>query len=832
MIRLSTAAATSLILLSACQSTKENMDSKVDIIEDNIVKQTIKQTTKQPMTVKPVTAELDCPPSLPDDNEEEVEVEEIIRDYIAPKDVAIDTTGSEVFKMVFNKTPEPLWSKKRIVGKSLDDESGYRLWDENPGCEWDDAEMFKINSQIKLPYGRKLLSVDIEVGDSHTVSWGGSKIVQFQVNGKELKPATDDNGNAVFELSYGSDGKGFVYNDSGTYWFEIPKGMTDIAFVNIMAAGATNYDVTLKNYTYYVWEEEDLRREHYLLHADRHGYLADFDKQIVIESQQWMNIESYPVTLKSKDSGIKDKLANTISAQPHPTSGRPLSVIDFSQYKTEDFYTVIMPPIKEVKKSKLTTNNFKIFQQAEHIAQYRDSAWSAFWWLTDGEQGPYGSIHEQDTRAQVFNSDKTMDVRGGWFDAGDYGKYSVNGAWSTTLGLMAYLYEPNAYDFALEANSEKVFPVSNHNPQRADALSILKYELDFLLKMQNETGAVHHKAATADWPSLALKPQDDKGIKTVLPISSTATADFATTMVLAYQVYSQSVLADDKTQAEVYLQASLKAYEWLDANPEMIMVEDRYDNVEYGGPYTDYKETDERLLADVTLWTHTKDPALHTSIQTRLKEVAVLDRFGDVVPDWRETNFMALFLYALNDSSDLSTRLMIIENLEKFGQQQIALQANSPWMIGIAGEEDQMNWGSNGIISTVALEQLWIYKLTGKREYLESAYDMSHWFFGLNPVSMDFITGKYSVQPKWPHFRPLTSEAVKEPYGLIVGGPNSVELKGDTAAAVLQNLAPMRVYVDHQDSWATNEIAINWQVSFASYMTLLDHYLRNRPAEY
>ena len=38
----------------------------------------------------------------------------------------------------------------------------------------------------------------------------------------------------------------------------------------------------------------------------------------------------------------------------------------------------------------------------------------------------------------------------------------------------------------------------------------------------------------------------------------------------------------------------------------------------------------------------------------------------------------------------------------------------------------------------------------------------------------------------------------------------------------------MRVYVDNEDSWATNEIAINWQVSFASYMTLLDHYLRNR----
>ena len=816
MIRLSTVAATSLILLSACQSTKDKVESTIEELQDDT--QLVTKTSDEKLV---------CPPSLPDEDEE-VDTEIDTRDYLAPTNIKLDTTGSEVFTMLFSKTPEPLWSKKRIIGKSLPDETGYRLWDETPGCEWDDAEMFKITSQIKLPYGRKLLSVDIEVGENHTVAWGGSKIIQFQVNGKELKPATDDNGKVIFELSYGSDGKGFVYNDSGKYWFEVPKGMTDVAFVNIMAAGATNYDVTIKNYTIYAWEEEDLRRERYLIHTDRHGYLPDFKKRIVVEAQEWMNLESFPLNLRSKTHKTNVQLDNTISKQPHPTSGRPLTVVDFDEYDVEDFYTVIMKPVKAIKKSKLTTQNFRIFQQADHIAKYRDSAWTAFWWLTDGEQGPYGSIHEQDLEAKVFESDKTMDVRGGWFDAGDYGKYAVNGAWSTTLGLMAYMYEPSAYNFAIEADANKVYPVSNHSPQRVDALSIMKFELDFLLKMQNETGGVHHKAATAQWPSLALKPQDDKDVKTVLPVSSTATASFATTMILASQTFSQSVIEADKAQAKVYLDAAMKAHTWLKETPELVMVEDRYDNVEYGGPYTDVKDSDERLLADIALWSETKDLLLHTSIQTRLKEVAVLDRFGDAVPDWRGTNFMSLFLYALNDSADLSTRLFVIEQLEKFGQQQIALQANSPWMIGIAGEGNQMNWGSNGVISVVALEQLWIYKLTGKREYLESSYDMSHWFFGLNPVGMDFITGIYQVQPKWPHFRPLTSEAVPVVHGLLVGGPNSVELKGDTAAAVFENLAPMRVYVDNEDSWATNEIAINWQVSFASYMTLLDHYLRNR----
>ena len=729
---------------------------------------------------------------------------------------------AQTFELVFIQEPKPLWSKKRYISQLAADNKGFRIWDPTPEKgAFNDGEMFKANTTLKLPYGRKLLSVDISVDEKHQSVWLG-KILQFMVNGKELMPAKTNDGQATFELLRGEDGKYFTPKQTGRYWFEVPKGMTEIAFVNMMAAGAENFDVNVSNYKFYVWEEEDTRQVPYLLRVDRFGFLNDMDKYLVVEQQEWEKISEYPLFIQNA------AIENTISDQPYSQSGRPLAFVDFSAQTKTGFYPTKIKKTSEVVKSKTTNKTFKVFEQAEHITAYRNDAWSAFWYLTDGVDGPYGDVHQQDAKAQVFNSDKTIDIRGGWFDAGDYGKYAVNGAWSTTLGLLSYLYAPEAYQFDIPANDEKIIPVALHHPERLDALSTLKFELDFLLKLQSDNGGVYHKAATAEWPSLTVTPATDTAIKTVLPVSSTATADFATTMLLAQQVFSQSTLEEDQAQAMVYQQAANAALAWLSDNPEMVMIEDRYDNIEYGGPYTDYRDTDERLLADVALWTSNKDEQLHEVISTKLAIIAQQERFGDQAPDWRDVNFLALFLYALHADPKSDSYQAVLAGLERFGQQQIKLQANNPWRIGIAGEGSQMNWGSNGVISTVALEQLWLYKLTGKREYLNSAYDMSHWFFGHNPVGMDFIVGKYAVQPKWPHFRPLTSGVVERPDGLIVGGPNSVELKGDTAAAVLQNLAPMQVYIDHQDSWATNEIAINWQVAFASYMTHLDFHLRNR----
>jgi len=62
-----------------------------------------------------------------------------------------------------------------------------------------------------------------------------------------------------------------------------------------------------------------------------------------------------------------------------------------------------------------------------------------------------------------------------------------------------------------------------------------------------------------------------------------------------------------------------------------------------------------------------------------------------------------------------------------------------------------------------------------------------------------------------PHHRPSGADKNAEPWpGLLSGGPNAG--RQDVALKKLpEGLPPARVYVDAQESYASNEIAINWQ---------------------
>ena len=68
--------------------------------------------------------------------------------------------------------------------------------------------------------------------------------------------------------------------------------------------------------------------------------------------------------------------------------------------------------------------------------------------------------------------------------------------------------------------------------------------------------------------------------------------------------------------------------------------------------------------------------------------------------------------------------------------------------------------------------------------------------------------GEHSFQH--PHHRPSGAFRNQNPWpGLLSGGPNAN--RQDEVLAALPNLPPARNYVDQQASYASNEIAINWQ---------------------
>ncbi|MEI8632574.1 glycoside hydrolase family 9 protein [Vibrio sp. PP-XX7] len=80
--------------------------------------------------------------------------------------------------------------------------------------------------------------------------------------------------------------------------------------------------------------------------------------------------------------------------------------------------------------------------------------------------------------------DFSLDVTGGWYDAGDHGKYVVNGGISVWT-LMNYYERENLYKTGQDsAFSDGMVQIPEQSNQYNDLLDEAKWMMDFMLAMQ------------------------------------------------------------------------------------------------------------------------------------------------------------------------------------------------------------------------------------------------------------------------------------------------------------------------------------------------------------
>lgn len=119
----------------------------------------------------------------------------------------------------------------------------------------------------------------------------------------------------------------------------------------------------------------------------------------------------------------------------------------------------------------------------------------------------------------------------------------------------------------------------------------------------------------------------------------------------------------------------------------------------------------------------------------------------------------------------------------------------------------------NCIVSALA------YDLTGKKKYLDAVTEGMDYLMGRNAMDKSYVSG-YGERPLMnPHHRFWAHQANSTypvvPAGVLSGGPNSaVE---DTYARGCGHLGKpaQKCYVDHIESWSTNEVCINWNTPLA-----------------
>jgi endoglucanase len=139
---------------------------------------------------------------------------------------------------------------------------------------------------------------------------------------------------------------------------------------------------------------------------------------------------------------------------------------------------------------------------------------------------------------------------------------------------------------------------------------------------------------------------------------------------------------------------------------------------------------------------------------------------------------------------------------------------------GVTMAKDDFVWGSN---STAANQGVWLlhaYYLTGEQKYYKAAVKALDYLLGKNPLDMSFVTGYGTKSPKMPHHRPSTSDNVEDPIpGMLVGGPQpggeDVGSKAEWKCDDYRTGQAATAYTDQRCSYATNEVAINWNAPLA-----------------
>jgi endoglucanase len=385
---------------------------------------------------------------------------------------------------------------------------------------------------------------------------------------------------------------------------------------------------------------------------------------------------------------------------------------------------------------------------------------------------------------------------GGWHDAGDFGKYVVNAGITVGTLLIAYEYFPDRFS----SDSLNIPESGNGVP---DILDEVRYQLEWLLKMQKSDGGVYFKLTGENFSGFIM-PQNDNATRYIYQVSSTATGDFAAMMARASRLYSEF----DTDFADRCIAASVLAWEYLLAHPDIVPTGGfRNPAGTYTGQYGDSNDRDERLWASAELFETTGDTSYHSYFVNNYTYLGIVTS----TMWWGNVKNLAMITYLLGAQS---TGLFEVKN--NIGQSLInycnsLLNKSNSSGFGVTLNPGEYSWGCNSVVLNNAIMLLAGYELSNNQNFYNSALMNLNYILGTNVHNKCFVTGLGSNPVMNPHHRPSASDDITDPVpGLIAGGPDQY-LDDPTLQSLFNSSTPPALcYVDDVDSYASNEIAINW----------------------
>ncbi|MFO1476252.1 MAG: glycoside hydrolase family 9 protein [Verrucomicrobiota bacterium] len=439
--------------------------------------------------------------------------------------------------------------------------------------------------------------------------------------------------------------------------------------------------------------------------------------------------------------------------------------------------------------------------------------------------------------------DTERDLRGGWFDAGDYNKY-VN---FTTVPLsdLLFAYQLNP---AIWPDNYDIPESGNNIP---DLLDEVKWEMDWLLRMQNPNGSVLSKMGVSGYQN-ASPPSSEKAQVFYGAESTTATLSAAGSFAQASPAFGNAGM---KSYAATLSNAAVTAYTWAAANPAV-----RFQNTGFASADPEaepanyeYERDGLRLRAAVFLYELTGQASYRTWAESACQDRRALSKNSWNVYDTPAQDALLRFstlpgISPATASAIRRSKQISMEGPEWLGAWTSQRDAYRAFLI-----DDSYHWGSSSIKCRTG--QLFAaqvdYRIDPDRvqDYREAAAAYLHYMHGVNPLTFVFLSnmGAFGVEASanamyhgWFAHGTIYENAQHSPNGpapgYVTGGPNknyrpATAYSGPRLSPPLGQ-PPQKSYKDWgvgwpEDSWEITEPAIYYQ---GDYVLLLSRFVSPPPA--
>ncbi|GAB4251244.1 MAG: hypothetical protein Kow00109_27000 [Acidobacteriota bacterium] len=606
--------------------------------------------------------------------------------------------------------------------------------------------------------------------------------------------------------------------------------------------------------------------------VDQFGYLPDAEKVAVIRDPEigYDAAESFtpgPLYALVEAAGGRWIYSGTPvpwhDGMVDPSSGDRAWWFDFSPVQAEGEYYVldvdkgVRSPVfriaddvyAEVLKHAVRTF---FYQRAGYPKErpYADEGW------TDGASH-LGSGQDREARRWFDRTDPsspTRDLSGGWYDAGDYNKYTN---WTASYVIELFrAWEENPAAFGDD------YDLPDSGNGLPDIVDEALWGLAWLVKMQNEDGSLLSVMGL----SHASPPSAARGPSYYGDASTSATLSGAAAFAYSAKVLRKLGRPELDAYAEELVQRARKAWDWAEANPDVLFYNNSAEH-DTGGLAAGQQEVDDygrfvkKLAAACYLFEVTGEERFRDHFDAQYRSTHMF-QWSFAYPFEQEVQDILLYYTTIpGATSSVAAEIKALYRTVMAGGDNLPRirREDDPYRAYLK----DYTWGSNGV---KARQGTMFYSLitygipdTDLAEARHAAERYIHYLHGVNPLGFVYLSNMYAYGAErgvnefyhswFTNGSPLWDRVGVSTYGpapgFLTGGPNpsydwdaccpnSCGSSANNALCFSEPISPpkdqpaQKSYKDFNTSWPLNswsvtENSCGYQVA---YIRLLSKFVR------